>query len=215
MLDREIGMPGSSSAAISAIRRSCSPLAKALISEMASAWIPLSLQLPQPAPGFVLVERGDHGAVAGDPFRDLDGVLQRGQRFGFGPDDPAGQAARHERPGDLQHLPEALGGHQPDDGALALQDRVGADGGAVQHLRDLGVRDTGVLADLSDPAEHTDRLILRRGRGFRPPGFTAVGVHQQHVGERAADIDAEPETHGSSWCGALGLERGQITDWSV
>ena len=91
-------------------------------------------QAGQRGAGAVLVEGGHLGPVGTDASDDLDGVLQVGQRLGLRPDDPAGQAAGHEGPGDLQHLAEAVGGHQADPGPLALQDRVGRDSRAVQHL---------------------------------------------------------------------------------
>jgi hypothetical protein len=65
-----------------------------------------SRQAAQLPADVVLVELADHRPVAGDPLVDLHGVLQRGQRLGLGPDDPAGQPAGDERPGDLQDLPE-------------------------------------------------------------------------------------------------------------
>lgn len=38
----------------------------------------------------VLVQRSDLGAVGADPPGHLNGVLQVGEGFGLGPDDPAG-----------------------------------------------------------------------------------------------------------------------------
>jgi hypothetical protein len=149
-------------------------------------------------PDVVLVERAHHRAVAGDPLVDLDGVLQVGQRLGFGPDDPAGQSAGHERACDLQHLPEAPGGEQPDGGALALEDGVGRNRGAVQHLGDLAHRDAGVGADLLDAVQHPDGLVGRRRRGLGPPGGPAALVDEQDVGEGASDVDSEPVTHADS-----------------
>ena len=145
-----------------------------------------------------VVELADHRAVAGDALVDLDGVLQRGERLRLGPDDPAGEPARHVGAGDLQHLAEALGGDEPDRGALALQDRVGRDGGAVQHLRDVRQRDARRRAHPADAVEHADGLVGRGGGGLGPPGRAGRLLHEQHVGERPADVDAEPISHRSS-----------------
>jgi hypothetical protein len=168
-----------------------------LISDTASAWMPRPVSFPSWAAHVVLVELADDGAVAGRALGHLDGVLQRGQRLGLGPDDPAGQPARHEGPGDLQHLAEALRGDQADGGALALQDRVGRHRGAVQHLGDLAQLDPGFRADLADPGQHADGLVGRGGGGLGPPGGAAGLLDQQHVGEGAADVDTEPVGHGS------------------
>jgi hypothetical protein len=82
---------------------------------------------------------------------------------GFRPDDPAGQPAGHERAGYLEHLPETLGGHQPDGRALALQDRVGGYRRPVQDVGDCGPVDAGLLADLVDAVQDPDGLVVGRG----------------------------------------------------
>jgi hypothetical protein len=111
---------------------------------------------------------------------------------------PAGQPAGHEGPGDLQHLPEALRGDQADGGALALEDRVGGHGRAVQHRRDVGQLDARLGARLADAGEHADRLVGRGGGGLGPPGAAAALLDQQDVGEGASDVDSEPVAHGVS-----------------
>ncbi len=152
----------------------------------------------------VHVQGGDHAAVAGDPLVGLDGVLQRRQRFGLGPDDPAGQTAGDEGPGDLQDLPEALRGDESDPGALVLEDRVGRDGGAVQDLADVGQRDVSVAADALYAAQHALGLVGGGGGGLAAPRPSAVGVDEEDVGERATDVDSEPIRH----CSCLLGERG-------
>ena len=143
--------------------------------------------------GVTTAPRGVH------PLDRLDGVLQVGQRLRLRPDDPAGQAARDEGPGDLQHLAEAAGHHQPDPGALALQDRVRRDRGAVQHVRDLGrARSRRPHRPSRCRRSTPTRLVLRRGRGLGPVGGAGRLVHEQQVGERAADVHAEPIGHASS-----------------
>jgi hypothetical protein len=156
---------------------------------------PRVAQPPQLGPGGVLVELAHHRAVAGDPAGHLDGVLQRGQWLGLGPDDPAGQPAGDERPGDLQHLPEALGGDQPDGRALALQDRVGGHRRPVQDVRDGGPVDAGLLADLVDAVQHPDRLAVGGGGRLGPPGGPGALVDEEHIGEGAADVDPEAIAH--------------------
>jgi hypothetical protein len=61
----------------------------------------------------------------------LHRVLQRGERLGLGPDDPVGQPAGNERPGDLQHLAEAAYLFDPAQHADGLVVRRGRGLGAV------------------------------------------------------------------------------------
>jgi len=152
-------------------------------------------QLPQAGPGRVLVQLAHDRAVAADPLGHLDRVLQRGQRLRLGPDDPPGQTARHERPGDLQYLPEALGGDQPDLRALALQDRVGGHGRAVQQVGDRAAVHPGLRADQVDAVPYPGRLVLRRGGRLGPPGRSGLLVDEQHVGEGAADVYPQAIAH--------------------
>ena len=56
------------------------------------------------------------------------------QRLRFGPADVI--EARHAQGADLQHVPEPLGGDESDPRALALEDGVGGDGGAVANFFD-------------------------------------------------------------------------------
>ena len=120
----------------------------------------------------------------------LDGELQRRQRLGLGPYDPAGEDAGHEGAGDLKHLPVALRGHDADARALAFQDGVGGDRRAVHHVGDLGRLDAGVVAYPLDAVEHADRGVVRGGGHLRAEGAAARLVDQQQIGERAADVDA-------------------------
>ena len=129
--------PGSSCATSSATRCSCAALANELTSATVTASTPCSRRYASLAQQVVLVERRHHVALGADPLDGLDRVLEGGERLGLRPDDPAGQAARHERARHLQHLPVALGHDQADPGALALEHGVGGDGRAVQHLADL------------------------------------------------------------------------------
>ncbi|TCM50457.1 hypothetical protein EV648_102501 [Kribbella sp. VKM Ac-2568] len=157
---------------------------------------PAPLKRPQLRPNVVLVELGDHVALSTDPAAHLDGVLERGERLGLGPDDPAGQAAGDERPRDLQDLSEAVGGDQSDPRALAFEDRVRGDRRTVEHLADLGHRDAGRGTRALDAPQYSDRLVLGGGRGLGPVRLPGVLVDQQNVGERPPDVHAEPVGHG-------------------
>jgi len=84
----------------------------------------------------------------------------RHQRLGLFP----GQVEHvgHPDAADLQHVAEAACGDQSGSGALALQDGVGADGGAVQHLGNGPGRDRQLGQQLPDTFDHRDARIIRR-----------------------------------------------------
>ena len=150
---------------------------------------PPRLEVAELLAQIVLVQLANDLAAGAGALLRLDSELQRRQRLGLGPDDPAGEDAGHEGAGDLQHLPVALRGDEADPGALALQDGVGGNRRAVHHVSDCGRLDAGVIAHPLDAAEHADRGIVRGGGHLRAEGAAARFVDQQEIGERAADID--------------------------
>ena len=82
-----------------------------------------------------LVQRLDHAAVGRDALDDLQPMPARHQGLGLVPGEI--EHVGHADAPDLQHVAEAARGDQPGPGAGALQDGVGADRGAVQHLLDI------------------------------------------------------------------------------
>ena len=76
----------------------------------------------------VFVKRKDDPALRVDALGHVETQLARNQRL-----EAAGQApaARPGAPAELEGIAESAGCHQPALRALALQDRVGGDGGAV------------------------------------------------------------------------------------
>ncbi len=84
----------------------------------------------------------------------------------------------------FQHVAEALGGDQPDARNLPFEQRIGADRRAMHDG-----------AEISDPAEHletvkeTHGLIAAIGRHFRGAKLARFAIHQEEIGEGAADID--------------------------
>jgi hypothetical protein len=143
----------------------------------------------------VLVQLADDLAAGADPLGGLHCVLERGQRLRLWPDDPAGQAAGHEGPGDLQHLPVTVGDNQADAGALALEHRVGGDRRAVHEMADGGGVDGRRLAHLLEAGEHADRRVGRRGGRLGPVGLAGVLVDEQQVRERAAHVYSQSVCH--------------------
>ena len=137
-------------------------------------------------PELVFVERGDHPPLRVHALGHVEAQLARYQRF-----EAAGQtpAVRPGAPAELQRVAEPAGGDQSALRALALQDRVGGDGGAVHD----GLDGRGRRAARID-ARH-EALGLRTG-GARDLGdleATGFPVEGEHVGEGAADVDTYPK----------------------
>ena len=94
----------------------------------------------------------------------------------------------------LQHVAVALGGQKAEFRSLALQQRIGRDGGAVNdalgRAEERGPVDAERFGDQLQSGEHADGLILWGRGGFRGRDTPAV-VDGDEVGERASDVDAD------------------------
>ena len=112
------------------------------------------------------------------------------ERLGLGP--------VHE----LQHVAKALGREQTRDGAVALDDGVGADRRAVNDAAALG--DEGLLgtaqflAGQRDPAQDALKGVLPVAQRLEDLDLAARFVGDGDVGEGATDVDADPVGHGLS-----------------
>ena len=104
------------------------------------------------------------------------------RRLGRGPEVVEMQAA-HAR--DLEHVPEATRGDQADDGAAALDDRVGDDGRAVRDGSQRRAAD-----QRRQPVHHPEGGVGRRRRDL-PAGQPARRRTHDEVRERPADVDAD------------------------
>ena len=95
---------------------------------------------------------------------------------------------------DLQRIAEARGGEQADLGALLLEDGVGGHGRAVHEQRAVaqqgGERQVELLGGEPQHAQDALAGVGRHGRRLED-AHRARGVAQHHVGEGAADIDAD------------------------
>ena len=96
--------------------------------------------------------------------------------------------------GRVQDVAEAARGDHPNLGALALDHHVGGDRGAMEQHVDVGRRYVGAEAQPEHALHDGDRLVVRRARHLvHHDALPAAAVVVQHeVGERAADIDADP-----------------------
>jgi hypothetical protein len=81
-------------------------------------------------------ERSQHGTVGEDALPDRQPQVAGDEGRWRGPEEVVGVSA--VAPPDLQHVPEALGGHQADDNALMLKEGVEPDRRAVQEVIRLG-----------------------------------------------------------------------------
>ena len=146
----------------------------------------LGAELEQPAhggPHRVGVERDHHIALGVDALRHFEAQLARDQRL---------EAADHavaEGPraaAELQHIAEARSGDQAAARALAFENGVGADSGAVHQRRQVLDRDAAV----AQSREHAARLVVGRRRDLDDAKPVRAFVDEQQVGESAAHVDA-------------------------
>jgi hypothetical protein len=134
-----------------------------------------------------LVQRQSHLAVHVD-------ALRHGQA----------QGARHQRlrlldgqvvlvvaalVGDIEHVAEPLGRDQRRARAAPLDHRVGGERGAVHEHVDVGEAQPRVAEDDAHASEHALLRPDRRGEHLAREALSAC--LENHVGERAADIDGE------------------------
>jgi len=103
---------------------------------------------------------------------------------------------RHEERGDvafraadLDQVAEAGGGEDRHARAAALEDRVGADGRAVDEPPDVTARDAQRL----EPGQKRRALVERLRRDLGDDDAARRFVHRGEVGEGAADIDPGDE----------------------
>ncbi len=166
----------------------------------------LGLELFEPRPQRRLVDVAHHAAIRADALGRLDRAFQRRERLRLGPDDPAGQPARHIGPRDLQDLPVAFRDDKADPRPLALQHRIGGYRGAMEEPGDVPGRDAGLGADGLRAVDHGAGGVVGRGGQLAAPGATGLVLDGQNVGKGAADIDAQSVAHALflSACGPAG-----------
>jgi len=91
---------------------------------------------------------------------------------------------------DVYHVAETRAGDHPGDRPLALQHRVGGDGGAMEDVADTRRVDGVVPAEFEDARQHPLAGILRGGGHLVDPGGTPGGVGVHHVGEGTPHVNA-------------------------
>ena len=137
-----------------------------------------------------LVERLLHRAASVDPLAHLhpQAALDQGGRLLPG----EVVQTRHAQAPDLEDVAEAPRGDQPGPGAAQLEQRVGGDGGAVQHLDHVATAEPGLVEHLAQPVDDGARVVVDAGRHLLDVQ-ASVGVEEDDVGEGAADVDRDAE----------------------
>jgi hypothetical protein len=138
------------------------------------------------------VEREQRGAVRAQPLAHRQAQAARHQRLGRR--HPHVVALGLQPFAHLDHVAVALRGEHGDARAAALQQRVGGDRGAVDDARGApeqpGERQAERGGEVLQAGEHAFALVVRRAGGLGER-LDAVGRDAEHVGEGAADIDAD------------------------
>src|SRR5438876_9468858 len=127
-----------------------------------------------------------------DPLLDLESEPPGNQRRRFAPANVVEDG--HPQTADLEHVAKALRGDERDPCALAFENSVRRHGRPVHDLRDLGDPYAAIADDGLETGCDTQAVVLRRRQhlGAQHP---SCGVQAYEVGERAADIDADPRFH--------------------
>ena len=87
---------------------------------------------------------------------------------------------------------ETAGGDQGNVREIALDDRVGHEGRAVDQIVNVGP----CKIDRTKCREQARHAVVGTGGDFGNPRFGLPPTHGNHVGERAADIDSDLPTPG-------------------
>ncbi len=147
------------------------------------------------APGGSGVERADDVPIGGHALVDLEGIAPGGHRLRLA----VMQVVNRGLVVTLQQhqVPRALGHEKADLGALALEDRVGGNGGAMHEVGDRG----DVDVRRGDGVKCPDIRTLRRARHFRDPQFPVLD--HDEIGKRTADFHSNPHSPLPFYASAL------------
>ena len=131
----------------------------------------------------------DDLAMGADALVDFEAHGALDQVAGLDPVQVEGAGADHAL--DAEDIAESTGGDEADVGPAALDEEIGADGGAVDEIGDGVEVDTGLGEDVEDAAGG----VVRSGEGL---GFAdgAGGFQGDEIGEGAANVDCDADAHG-------------------
>ena len=148
---------------------------------------------------FVFVQDIHNIALGTNALIRFDGERERrhGQRLVV--NDPAAKAARHEGPGNLQHLTVALRGDETDASAGGGQHGIGGDRGPVHNIADVRGLNAGEAANPFNAMQHADGLVSRCTRHLRFPSLAGFLVDEEQVGESTTDVNTQTITHAYTY----------------
>ena len=192
-LDSVTATSGSASRRIRPTRRSWAGFAYAWSRHTPTASIPLGAQPVGEAPHLVGIDRAPHGAVDQDPLVDLEAEVARRDR-----PRPLHVEVVHVvavLAGDLDRVAEALGRDERGPGALALDEGVREERGAVEDVRHLAGGHARRAEDGLDPRDHGVVRPVGGGEHLADLERPAVLAGEDQVGEGAADVRAHA-VHG-------------------
>src|SRR5207247_9469402 len=99
---------------------------------------------------------------------------------------------------DFERVAEACRGEQSRPRALALDQRVGRERGAMDGRVHVAGGNAAVVEQSVDTLLDAVSGILRRGEDLADAQRAGALVHEHEAGERSADIDANPRRHGGT-----------------
>ena len=133
----------------------------------------------------------DDGAVRGDALVQLEAEVPLDERRRLAPEEVV--HVRDAQPAQLEHVAEAGGRDERGRGCRAARARRSSPPSSR-------ARPPRPAPSSASPptASTTASVVARRGREQLADRDAAVGAVQDHVGERAADVDADPGFGNSS-----------------
>ena len=139
-----------------------------------------------------LVEGHDDGAVGTNPLGDPRPAAPGSEEHRcFGGHEEVVHA-RALLPADLEHILEPFRHQQTDARALLFEDRVGGDGGAVHEALDVSRRRAAQREHRLHTGQDAGTEVVRRRGHLRGPD--PIPPPADHVGERASDVDTDPQS---------------------
>ena len=155
----------------------------------------------------LLVERLQLLSVVGHAALDLAHQVEGDEPGRLHPEEGIAVTVGHRLARDLDDVAEALGHDQPEAVELVLQDGVGRGGRAVQEARDGALPLARRLHRLANAVEQADAGVGWRARRLQRKAPPVRLVDGDHVGERAAGVDRNPQPHAllrpsAAGCGA-------------
>ena len=140
-----------------------------------------------------LVERAEHVAAEIDALLDLARLARRHQRLGLVVHDVEDRGAVGTRLlADRIDAAESFRHQQAGPHALALEQRIGADRGAVAEIADVGCRDA-VGQQRLEAREDSARRIVGRGRELGDGDRAGLLVEIDEIRKRPSGIDRDAE----------------------